>query len=72
MLTTVKKSFVTFINIATTSSSITLFVGRIGLIIKAKSTAAACRLRITIKVAYELVIWKYAKQKKHVEKHNKL
>ena len=64
MITTILKSFDTFVNIATTSSSITLSLKRIGLIAIPISTATACGLSIGNKVIYEIIINKYNKYKK--------
>ena len=49
-LTTILKSFDTFVIIATTSSSITLSFTGIGLIVIPISTASACALSIVNKV----------------------
>ena len=53
MLTTLLKSFDTFIIIARTSSSITLSPTGIGLIVTPISTCIACRLTISNKLIYE-------------------
>ena len=71
-ITTILKSFDTFVIIATTSSSITLSLTGIGLIVIPKSTASACALSIGIKVIYEITINKHNKYKKQYEKINKL
>ena len=63
-ITTILKSFDTFDIIATTSSSITLSLTRIGLIAIPISTATACGLSIGNKVLYEIIINKYNKYKK--------
>ena len=62
-LTKIIKSVDTFVNIATTSSSITLSFSGSGLKVKPKSTAAACGLTITNKVVFELVKQKYSNPK---------
>ena len=65
MITTLLKSFDTFVNIATTSSSITLSLTGIGLIVIPISTASACALSIGNEVIYEIFINKYNKYKKN-------
>ena len=55
-ITTLLKSFDTFVIIATTSSSITLSFTGIGLIAIPISTATACRLSIGKKVLYEIIV----------------
>ena len=67
-ITTVINSFDTFVNIATTSSSITLSLTRIGLIAILISTATACGLSIGNKVIYEIIINKYNKYEKLYER----
>ena len=67
-VTKILKSFDTFVNIATTSSSITLTVTGIGLIVIPISTAAACGLANGNKVKYEIINKKNKKYKKHYEK----
>ena len=67
-LTTIIKSFDTFVIIATTTSSITLSLTGIGLIVIPKSTAAACGLSIGNKVVYETIMNKYNKYKKLYER----
>ena len=67
-ITTILKSFDTFVIIATTSSSITLSLTGIGLIVIPISTAKACGLSIGNKVLYEVVINKYNKYKKPYER----
>ena len=67
-LTTTVKSFDTFVNIATTSSSITVSLTRIGLIAIPISTVSACALSIGNKVFYEVIINKYNKYKKQYER----
>ena len=67
MITTILKSFNTFVIIALTSSSITLSLTGIGLIVKPFSTATECGLSITNKVLYEIVMQKYNKYKKLYE-----
>ena len=58
-ITTLLKSFDTFVINATTSSSITLSLTRIGLIAIPKATATACGLSVVIKIIYEIIINKY-------------
>ena len=67
-ITTVLKSFDTFVIIATTSSSITLSLTGIGLIVIPISTATACKLSIGNKLIYELIVNKYNKNKKQYER----
>ena len=67
-ITTILKSFDTFVIIATTSSSITLSLTGIGLIAIPISTAIACGLSIGNKVLYEIIINKYNKYKKLYER----
>ena len=59
MLTTIIKSFDTFVIIVTTSSSLTLSLTGIGLLVIRISTSIACWLTIGIKVNYEIVMQKY-------------
>ena len=68
MITTILKSFDTFIFIATASSSITLSHTGIGLIVTRISNATASGLSIANKVLYEIIINKYNNYKKHYEK----
>ena len=68
MITTLLKSFDTFVIIAKTSSSITLSLTGIGLIVIPISTASACVLSIGNKVLYEIIINKYNKYNKLYEK----
>ena len=63
-ITTVLKSFDTFVNIATTSSSITLSLTGISLIVIPISTATASGLSIGKKVLYEILINNNNKYKK--------
>ena len=63
-LTTILKSFDTFVIITTTSSSITLSLTGIGLIAIPISTARACGLSIGNKVIYEIIINKHNKYKR--------
>ena len=63
-LTTTLKSIDTFVIIATTSSSNTLSLTRIGLIVIPISTATAYGISIGIKVIYEIVMQKYNENKK--------
>ena len=67
-LTTILKSFDTFVIIATTSSSIALSLTGIGLIAIPISTATACGLSIGNKVLYEIIINKYNECKKLYER----
>ena len=67
-ITTLLKSFDTFVIIATTSGSSTLSLTGIGLIVIPISTATACGLSIGDKVLYEIIISKYNKYKKRYEK----
>ena len=68
MITTILKSFDTFVNIASTSSCITLSLTGIGSIVIPISTATACGLSIGSKVIYEIIINKYNKYRKQYEK----
>ena len=68
-ITTVLKSFDTFVITAITSSSITISLTGIGLIVIPISTATACGLSIGIKIIYELIINKYNKQKKQYDRN---
>ena len=67
-LTTILKSFDTFVIIATTSGSITLSLVGKGLIAIPISTATACGLSIGNKVIYEIIINKNNKQKEQFER----
>ena len=67
-ITTILKSFDTFVIIATTSSSINLSLTGIGLIAIPISIATACGLSIGNKVLYEIIINKYNKYKKLYER----
>ena len=67
-ITTILKSFDTFVIISTTSSSITLSLTGIGLIVIPISTATACGLSIGNKVLYEIILNKYNKHKKLYER----
>ena len=71
-ITTILKSFDTFVFIATTWSSITLSLTGIGLIAIPISTATACRLSIGNKVLSEIIIKKYIKYKKQYERDQKI
>ena len=64
-LTTLLKSFDTFVIFATTSSSITLSLTRIGLTVIPKSTGIACGLTISEKEIYEIVMRKYNRSKNY-------
>ena len=68
LISTILKSFNTFVIIATTSSSITLSLTGIGLIAITISTATACGLSVGNKVIYEIIINKYNKYKKLYER----
>ena len=68
-LTTILKSFDTFVIITITSSSITLSLRRNGLILIPISTATACGLSIGNKVLFEIILNKYNKFKKVYEKN---
>ena len=67
-ITTLLKSFDTFVTIDTITSSITLSLTGIGLIAISKSTATACGLSVDKKVLYEIIVNKYNKYKKQNEK----
>ena len=67
-ITTILKSFDTFVIIATTSSSITLSLTGIGLLAIPISFATACGLSVGNKVFYEIIINKYNRYKKQYEK----
>ena len=67
-ITTILKSFDTFVIIAMTSSSITLSLLGNGLIVIPISTASACALSIGNKVLYEVIINNYNEYKKQYEK----
>ena len=67
-ITTILKSFDTFVLIATLSKSITLSLTVIGLKVMPISTATACGLSVGNKVIYEIIINKYNKYKKRHEK----
>ena len=67
-LSTILKSFDTFVYIATTSSSTTLSLTGIGLIVIPLSSSIACGLTISKEIIYEIVMQKYNKYKKHYEK----
>ena len=65
-LTTILKSFDTFVINATTSSSATLSLTGIGLIAIPKSIATACRILIGNKKLYEKIINSYNKYNKTI------
>ena len=67
-LTTILKSFDTFVNIATTSSSFTLSLTGIGLIAIPIPTAIACGLPIGNKNLFEIIINKNNKFRKQYER----
>ena len=71
-LTTILKSFHTFLIIATKSSSTTLSPTGNGLTILPISTAIVWRLSIGIKVIYEIVMQRYKKYRKHYEKRQQI
>ena len=66
-ITTILKSFDTFVIIATTSSSITPSLAGMGLIVISISTATACALSIGNKVLNEIIINKNINYKKLFE-----
>ena len=67
-ITTILKSFDTFVIIATTSSCITLSLTGIGLIVIPISTATACGLSIGSKRIFEIIINKFNKYRKQYKK----
>ena len=67
-LTTILRSFDTFVFIATTYSSITLSLTEISLIVIPISIDIACGLTVSIKVVYEIIIYSFNKYKKQYEK----
>ena len=67
-ITTILKSFDTFVIIATTSSSIISSLTGIGFIAIPISTATACGLSIGKKVIYEIIINNYNKYRKQYER----
>ena len=71
-LTTILKTFDTFVIIATTSSSITLSLTGIGLIAIPITTATACGLSNGNKVMYEIIINRYYKYKKLYESDHQI
>ena len=71
-VTAIIKSFDTSVFIATTSSSITLYVTRIGLIALTISTATSCGLSIGNEVIKETKLQRYNKYKKQYKKISKL
>ena len=68
MITTLLKSFDTFVIKATTLSSITLSLTGIGLIVIPISTASACALSIGNEIICEIFLNKYNKNKKQYER----
>ena len=72
MLTTILKSFDTFVIIATTCSSITLSPMSVRLIVIPISTGIACKLTISDNVIYEVVIQKYNEYKRQYQKHQQI
>ena len=67
MLTTMLKSFDTFVIIATTSNFFKLSLTRIGLTVIPISTGILCGLTISNKVIKDMFIQKYNKYKKQCE-----
>ena len=67
-LTTILKSFDTFVIIATTSSSLTLSLTGVALIAIPTSTSTASGLSIKNKVIYEIILNKYNKYEEQNEK----
>ena len=67
-ITTILKSFDTFVIIATTSSSFTLSLTGIGLIATPISSSVARGLTISNKVIYDMIVNKYNKNKKQYER----
>ena len=67
-ITTILKSFDSFVTIAKTSSSVIFSLTGIGLIAIPISTATACGISIGIKVIYGIITNKYNKHKKLYEK----
>ena len=68
MSTTFLKSFDTIVNSATTSSSITVSIPGNELTVIPKSAATACGLTSNNMVKYEIVLQKYNKYKKQIQK----
>ena len=68
MLTTIVKSLDTFVVIATTSSSVTLSVTRIGSIVTPISTGVPCGLTFCKKLIYKIIVQKYIRYKKQYQK----
>ena len=68
IITTILKSFYTFVIIAKTSSSITMSLTGIGLTAIPISTATACGLPIGNEVIYGIILIKYKKYKKEYHK----
>ena len=71
-LTAIVKTFDTFVNIATTTSSITLTLTGNGLIAKPISTATACGLSIGNKITYEIIMQKYNNYQNRYKKDKKV
>ena len=71
MLTTMLNSIDTFVYIATTTSSITLSLKKIGLRSTPFSAAAACGLSIGNKIIFEIDMQKCNKYKNHYQKVSK-
>ena len=67
-ITTILKSFDTFVIIATTSSSLTLSLTGISLIVIPMSTASACASSIGNKILHEIIINKHNKFEKQNER----
>ena len=68
IVTTMLKSFDTFVVFATTSTSVSLSVTTIGLIVKPILTGVRCGLTIGNKVILEVFLQKCNKHKKHYER----
>ena len=71
MLTTIIKTIDTFLNIATTSSSVTLSLTGFRFLVIPISSSIACGLTIIIKIMYEIVKQKYFLYKKQYEEDQK-
>ena len=67
-LTTILKSFDTFVIIATTSSSITFSLTDFGLIVTPISTATACGLSLGNNLLFEIVMQKCNKYKEQYDR----
>ena len=71
-ITTILKTFDTFVIILTTSYSITLSLTGIGLIVIPISSATACGISIGNEVVFEIIINKYKKQHEEDQQTNEL